>query len=265
VLANIFSQQNRSLLRELVATDFKLRYQGSVLGYFWSLLRPLMMFAILYVVFTQVFRLGDNIPNYPVYLLLGVVMWSFFAESTVLGMNSIVARGDLLRKVNIPKYSIVVSTVLSAFVNLSLNLIVVAVFLIVAGVPITWQILYLPLLLLELLVVAFAFAFLLSALFVKYRDISHIWEVVLQGMFYATPIIYPLSIVPESLAKIISLSPLAQIIQQAREVTITNQTTTPPELLGAIGWIVPFGAVGALSIIAFSYFKSRAAKFAEEM
>jgi ABC-2 type transport system permease protein len=249
-----------------VVTDFKLRYQGSVLGYFWSLLRPLMMFAILYVVFTQVFRLGDNIPYYPVYLLLGVVMWSFFSEATVLGMNSIVSRGDLLRKVNIPRYSIVISTVLSAFVNLCLNLMVVAVFVLLAGVPLRASIVYLPLLLLELLILSTAMAFLLSALFVKYRDISHIWEVILQGLFYATPIIYPLSIVPEKLAKIISLNPLAQIIQQTRSIIITPSTITPTELLGnVIGWVVPLVLVVLTCLLAYGYFSTRSSKFAEEI
>ena len=224
-----------------------------------------MMFSVLYVVFTQVFRLGDNIPDYPVYLLLGVVLWSFFSEATVLGMSSIVARGDLLRKVNIPKYSIVISTVLSAFINLCLNLIVVAIFMIIVGVPIQTHIIYLPLLMLELLIVSTAMAFLLSALFVKYRDISHIWEVVLQGLFYATPIIYPLSIVPADLAKIISLNPLAQIIQQTREIVVTPQTITPAELLPILGWIVPIGLVGLVAVVATSYFKARAAQFAEEM
>src|SRR3990172_266651 len=114
---------NLSLIRELVASDFKLRYQGSILGYLWSLLRPLMLFGVLYVVFTKVIRIGDGVPYYPAYLLLGLVLWTFFTEATLAGMNAITGRGDLIRKVSIPKHIIVLSTKLSALVNLCLNLI----------------------------------------------------------------------------------------------------------------------------------------------
>src|SRR6185437_14805807 len=119
------------LLRELVRTDFKLRYQGSVLGYAWSLLRPLFMFAILYVVFTRVFSLGKSVPHYPVYLLAGIVIWNFFLEMTMQSTTSIVGRGDLIRKIRIPRWMIVFATSLAALINLGLNLVVVALFMIV--------------------------------------------------------------------------------------------------------------------------------------
>jgi ABC-2 type transport system permease protein len=105
-LSNIFSRRNRILLRELVVTDFKLRYQGSVLGYAWSLLKPLFLFAIMYVVFGVIVKLG-SIEHYSVYLLLGIVLWTFFSEATSQGMSSITSRGDIIRKINFPKYIIV--------------------------------------------------------------------------------------------------------------------------------------------------------------
>src|SRR5882757_3878202 len=121
-IKRLLKPSNRSLIRELVSSDFKLRYQGSVLGYLWSLLRPLFLFGVLYIVFTHVIKLGSSIPHYPAYLLLGLVLWQFFVESTVAGMNAITGRGDLVRKVSIPKYTIVISTTLSALVTLCLNM-----------------------------------------------------------------------------------------------------------------------------------------------
>src|SRR5437764_525848 len=119
------------LLRQLVKTDFKLRYQGSILGYLWSLLRPLALFVILYLVFTKIFRIGRSIPNYPVYLLLGIVVWNYFAEVTSASVTAIVGRGDLLRKVNFPRYVIVLAASFSALINLALNFVVVAFFMVI--------------------------------------------------------------------------------------------------------------------------------------
>jgi ABC-2 type transport system permease protein len=126
-IAQISSKKNRALLSELVRTDFKLRYQGSVLGYAWSLLRPLLIFLILYVVFVRVIPLGKDVPHYPVYLLLGIVIWNFFYEMTVQSLGSIVGRGDLIRKIRIPRWIIVFSSSLSALINLLLNMVVVVI------------------------------------------------------------------------------------------------------------------------------------------
>ena len=217
-ISNIFSRKNRILLRELVVTDFKLRYQGSVLGYAWSLLKPLLMFAIMYVVFGYLIKLG-SIKHYSVYLLLGIVLWNFFAEATDQGMSSIVSRGDLLRKINFPKYIIVLSATISALINLVLNLAVVAVFMLINGVSLHWSALMFPLFIIEIYVIGLGLAFLLSTLNVKYRDTSHIWEIIMQAAFYATPIIYPMLIIvdrSETIAKVLLMNPIAQAIQDAR-------------------------------------------------
>ncbi len=132
-----FTPRNRAILREMVSTDFKVRYQGSALGYVWSLLKPLMLFAILYIVFTYIIPLGKDIAHYPVYLLTGIVLWNFFAETTLLGATSIVAKGDLIRKISIPRYLIVVASSLSALINLGLNMIVIVIFAIFNGVDFT--------------------------------------------------------------------------------------------------------------------------------
>lgn len=257
---------NRSLINELVRSDFKLRYQNSVLGYLWSLLRPLMMFGILYIVFTKIIKVGGDIPYYPSYLLLGLVLWTFFVEATVAGMNSIVGRGDMIRKVSIPKYTIVISSVLTAFVTLGLNMIIVFIFMVLGHVPFRATILLAPILIAELAVFCLGISFLLSALYVKFRDFSHIWDVSLQILFYATPIIYSLAIVPVRLRKLVSLNPLAQIFQDIRSLMITPQTLTTKQVFNSqLGRIIPMLIVICLTIFAAWYFRRSSKNFAEEL
>lgn len=255
------------LLRQLVKTDFKLRYQGSVLGYVWSLLKPLALFLILYVVFTKFLRIGANIEHYAVYLLLGIVLWNYFVEVTSGSVGSIVSRGDLMRKINFPKYVIVLASSFSALINLGINLVVVAVFMFVNGVSIGPQLLLLPFLILQLFVLALALAFFLSAAFVRFRDVSHIWEVVVQAMFYATPIIYPIALVPDGVAKLLIINPLAQIIQDARYVAIVQTEPTISSLYDGSHLIrvVPMAITLLLVVLAAQYFRNRSKYFAEEV
>lgn len=254
------------LLRELVKTDFKLRYQGSVLGYTWSLLRPLFLFVILYVVFTRFLRLGSDVPNYPVYLLLGIVLWNYFIEITTGNIAAIVSKGDLIRKINFPKYVIVLAGCVSAMINLVLNFIVIAIFMVIAGVDIRVDAVWAMILLGELTLFALGIAFLLSALFVRYRDISYVWEVMMQAAFYATPIIYPLALIPEKAQKIVLLNPLAQIIQDVRNVLVTPQTVTLGDVYGSpIIWLFPFAIVLCVSVASMLFFRKRSRSFAEEV
>ncbi|HVC36215.1 MAG TPA: ABC transporter permease [Candidatus Dormibacteraeota bacterium] len=261
------TKSNKALLRELVRTDFKLRYQGSILGYAWSLLRPLLLFLILYIVFVKFLKLGNGIPHYPVYLLLGMVIWNFFNEMTMQSLGSIVGRGDLIRKIKIPRAIIVLSSSVSALINLFLNLIVVSVFMFINHVPILGTIVVLPLLILEAYLLALGFSLFLSAAFVKFRDVGYIWEVILQAGFYLTPILYPLSRITNLVfQKLILLNPIAQIIQDARFVTITHQTITGYSLFHR-GWLdlVPFLLVGIVLLIGAVYFKRESKYFAENI
>lgn len=269
-LTNIISRRNRILLRELVITDFKLRYQGSVLGYLWSLLKPLLLFTILYLVFVRFLKFGEGIEHFAVSLLLGIVLWTFFTEATGQGMSAIVSRGDLIRKINFPKYIIVISGTISALINLALNLLVVFVFIVINGVDIQWSILLFPLSILELYVFALALAFALAAVYVKYRDMSHIWEVFLQALFYATPILYPISMVIENagvnIAKLMMLNPIAQIIQDARYSAISHDTITTSSFIGNPFLIaVPYAIVGLSIIFAVFYFRKSQKYFAENV
>lgn len=268
-ISNILSRQNRILLRELVITDFKLRYQGSVLGYLWSLLKPLMLFAILYVVFVKFLRFGADTEHFPIYLLLGIILWGFFVESTNQGMQAIISRGDLIRKINFPKYIIVISGTISALINLLLNLVVVFVFMLINGVTIHASVFIFPLDVLALYSVALAIAFLLASLYVKFRDVAYIWEVVLQGAFYAVPIIYPISMVikeSETAAQVLMLNPLAQIIQQARYDLVTHQTLRTQDLIhNPLLLAIPYVVVALIVIGAIVYFKKNSKYFAENV
>ena len=228
----LLSKQNRVLLYELVKTDFKLRYQGSFLGIIWSILKPLMLFAVMYTVFVHFLKFTDGTPRYPIVLLLGITLWGFFSEATSVGMQSIVGRGDILRKINFPKYIIILSAMTSSLISLGINLLVVVVFAIITGVQFTHLALLAPISVVQLFILAFGFSLILSTLYVKFRDISHIWEVVAQILFYATPIFYPLSMVAGrelfgvSVEQIIMLNPMAQAIQDARH-NLISPTTVP--------------------------------------
>lgn len=258
------------LLRELVVTDFKLRYHNSVLGYVWSLLRPLALFAILYVVFVEFLKVGEGVPHFPIYLLLGIVLWNYFAEVTNNGVNAILNRGDLIRKINFPKYVIVLSGSLSALINLAINLVVVGVFMVIAGAePQTQALLVVPLLVVELFVFALGVAFLLSALYVRFRDIGYIWEVFMQAAFYATPILYPMSFVIEKSllgAKLQLLNPVAQIMQDMRFVLVTDQAVTIGSLINnPLIRLVPIVIVVLTFIAGAAYFRARSKTFAEKV
>jgi ABC-2 type transport system permease protein len=262
-----FSKENKALVSELVRTDFKLRYQGSVLGYAWSLLRPLLLFVILYVVFVKFLKLGSGVPHYPVYLLLGIIFWNFFVEITSQGLGSIVSRGDLIRKISIPRWIIILSSSLSAIINLALNMLVLTVFILINHVNIELSILWTPLILLEIYLFGLGLSFFLSAAFVKFRDLSYIWEVLLQAGFYLTPILYPLSRITNiNLQKLIMFNPMAQSIQAGRYVLVTKETIIGKNLYNG-SWIqfVPYVIVLLVFIFGTLYFRKSSKYFAENI
>jgi len=257
------------LLRQLVITDFKLRYKGSVLGYVWTLLRPLALFAVLYVVFVNFLRIGADVPYFAVYLLMGIVFWNYFTEVTNNGLSAIVGKGDLLRKLSFPRYVVVVAGSFSALINLGINLVVIMLFMALTGVPFTFGLLWLIPLIIELFVFALALSFILSALYVRFRDINYIWEVVLQAGFYATPILYPITMVvaiSPLAAQLMILNPVAQVIQDARYFAITSETVTISDLYAnPVIHLVPLGIVAVFAVVGIWYFKKKSPDFAEEI
>ena len=266
---NFFYRKNIILLKELTKTDFKLRYQGSVLGYLWALLRPLMMFAILYIVFAKLLKFGSDIPHYPVYLLCGTTMWSFFTECTSQGIQAVVNRGDLIRKISFPRYIVVVSATLTAVINMLINLVVIIIFAFINGVEPSWNWFLVPILLLELYLLSLGIALLLGAINVKYRDVTSIWDVLIQALFYAVPIIYPISMVSQTsglAAKIILLNPISQIIQDIRYCLITTETTTTWSMIqNPFLELVPILLVVFILIWGSWYFRKKSKRFAEEI
>lgn len=263
-----FSQKNRVLLKELIKTDFKLRYQGSFIGYLWSILKPLMMFTIMYLVFVRFLRFDDGTPHYAVGLLLAMIFWSFFTEATNMGMLSIVSRGDLLRKLNFPKQTIVISSVLGAAINFLINLVVVFAFAIINQVPIGINTLVIIPLFIEVLLMAMGVAFILSALFVKYRDIGPIWEVVLQAGMYASPIIYSITYLLQRnqtfVAKVMMLNPIAQILQDMRHFIIDPVNPRGWDIINnKLIAFVPYAIPVVIFIIGFLVFNRNAKRFAE--
>ena len=257
------------LLRELVRTDFKLRYQGSALGYVWSLLRPLFIFIILYFVFIHFLRIQGG-QHWPVAMLLGIVLWNFFGDITNGGVGAIVGKGDLIRKVNFPKYIIILAGSFSALINLFFNLIVIAVFMILSRVDLSWSALLTPLWILEIFIFAIGISFILSTLFVKFRDVNYIWEIIMQGLFYISPVVYPIAMVVErnvTIAQIIMLNPVAQAIQGARHdlVDISNMTLT--QISGG-NWLinlVPLVIVLGTLVLGIWLFRKNSPNFAEEV
>lgn len=267
-IPRVWNTRNLVLLKELTKTDFKLRYQGSVLGYLWALLRPLMMFAILYIVFAKLLRFGNDIPHYPVYLLTGTVLWSFFTECSQQGLQAMIGRGDLIRKISFPKYIVTVSTTLTAVINLLINLVVVVIFALINGVTLSWTWLLVLPLIIELYLLALGIAFLLGSINVKYRDISSIWDVIIQALFYAIPIIYPISMVAETstcAAKIILLNPIAQVVQDVRWSLITPAATTTSGFINGWAELFTIGLVIVIFIIGAVIFRRRSRFFAEEI
>ena len=265
----VLNRKNRILLKELTKTDFKLRYQGSVLGYLWALLRPLMMFAILYVVFAKLLRIGGDIPHYSVYLLCGTTMWSFFTECTSQGIQAIVNRGDLLRKISFPKYIVVVSATWTAVINMLINLVVIIIFALINGVTPSWSWFLVIPAILELYLLSLGIAFLLGSINVKYRDITSIWDVLVQALFYAVPIIYPVSMVASTsvkAAKIIILNPISQAIQDIRFGLITDQTITTWNYLDNVALaFIPIAITFVILIIGALIFRHKSKFFAEEV
>lgn len=262
-----FNTRNRSILGEMVRTDFKVRYQGSVLGYVWSLLKPLLLFAVLYILFTYLAPIGQGVEHYGVSLLLGIVMWNFFTETTILGSSSVVARGDLLRKVSMPRYLVVLASSFSALINLGISMVVVIIFALFNGLLPSLSWLLLPIVILELYIFSLGLSFILATAYVKYRDVSYIWEVVLQVGFYASMIIIPINIVPVRLHDWFFMNPIVQIVQDARSLLLSDVVV--PTIWSTVDKLplklVPFMLIILSGVVGYRYFRSKSKYFAEDI
>jgi ABC-2 type transport system permease protein len=250
----------------IAVTDFRLTYFGSVLGYFWSLVRPLLLFGVLYLVFSEIVRFGDDIPSYPVVLLLNIVLFTFFAEATQNSVESVVNRENLVRKMHFPRMVIPLSTVLTSAFNLALNLLAVFVFVLAYGIEPRWTWLLLPLLLVPLVAFTVGTAMLLSSLYVRFRDVSPIWGVVSQLLFWGTPIFYTIEVAPESARRALLLNPLADILEQARVWVIDPSAPTAVDAIGGWGWLLaPAGLLLGVCALGLWVFDREAPRIAERL
>lgn len=209
------------LLYELVLRDLKIKYRSSVLGYLWSLLNPLMMMTVLTIVFSTLFRF--DIPNYPVYLLSGQLIYSFFSEATNMSMSSIINSASLIKKVYIPKYIFPVSRVLSSFVTLLLSLLAMVIVMVVTQVNFTWVILFFPIPLIYILVFSIGMGLLLSVLAVYFRDVIHLYSVLLSAWMYLTPIMYPINMVPDYVKRFIFWNPMYYFVEIFRQIVLYGE------------------------------------------
>ena len=254
------------LLWLMAVTEFKRTYFGTVLGYFWSLLRPLVLFAVLLFVFTQIFRLGSDVPNYPVLLLFNIVVFGFFQESTVQAVTSVVAQEGIVRKTQFPRLVIPLSIVLTGLMNLGLNLIAVFAFLLAYGVDPMWTWLLLPVGLVPLTMLTTAVAMLVSVLYVRFRDMLIIWTVSATVLFYATPLLYPIEVAPDGLRAPMMVNPLAVIFEQMRVWIIDPTAPDAAEAAGGVARLIPATVIFVgVCVLAWRIFTRQAPKVAEAL
>lgn len=249
------------LIWMLAKTDFKLRYQGSVLGYVWALLKPLLMFLILNFVFSSLFNTrGNGIEHYSLQLLVAIMMFNFFGEGSSAGMSSLLSKSQLVTKIYVPRWTIILASTLNSAMIYVMNLVVIVLFF-------TWY-QYMPSLAsiamffissISIYILVVSFAFLTAPLYVRLRDLSLIWEVIVSFLFYATPVFYPLQMLPANVQQLLLLNPMAFIIHFTKESLTANHFAEPWQY-GMFFLIL--GSGFALSI--WSYQKL-APKVAEEM
>jgi ABC-2 type transport system permease protein len=254
------------LLWLMAVTEFKKAYFGTVLGYLWSLIRPLMLFAVLLAVFTQVFKLGSDVPNYPVMLLLNIVVFSFFQEATINAVTSVAAQEGVVRKTQFPRLVIPLAVVLTGLFNLGMNMIAVLIFILAYGVAPTWTWLLLPLVIAVLTIFTTAASMIVSSLYVRYRDVAIIWTVLVTVFFYGTPILYPLEIVPDTLHDILIVNPLTPIFEQMRAWVIDPDAPGAVDAAGGVLGLLPAASIYvATCVLGVWVFNREAPRIAEEL
>jgi ABC-2 type transport system permease protein len=253
----------------LAVTDFRLSYFGSALGYVWSLVRPLLFFGVLYVVFTKVLQVGGGIPHYPAVLLLNIVLYNFFAEATGASVQSLVVREALVRKMHFPRMAVPLASVLTAAFNLMLNLVAVLIFVLASGVSpqLTW--LLFPFVLLPLVAFAIGIAMILSSLYVRFRDVAPIWLVVSQLLFYGSPIIYTIDKLRDrsvTAAHLVMLNPLADLLEQARRWIVGPSAKGAVDAAGGpVHALAPLAVFLGLIALGFWLFLREAPHVAENL
>ena len=260
-------RQQLRILQVFAGTEYKLKYAESTLGYVWSVAKPLTMFAVLYTVFGRFFKLNVDFEHYPLYLLIGIVMWNFFNDATTVSMTSLVARAQLLRKLAFPYVVIPTSVTVSAAITFVVNLLVVGVFVAANAIRPTLSWLLIPFLLVELVVFTAAVGLVLATAFVRLRDVHQLWELITQLLFFASPIIYPVGFLPGWAQPIAFVNPFVQVMQDVRAIVIGGaQGITTADVYGtAWGYLAPIGFCLATVAFALWLFQRESPWFAERV
>lgn len=243
-------------LLELTKTDFKLRYKSTLFGYLWSVLNPILMLVTLYIVFSHVMRL--EIMHYQVFLLIGIISWNFFAEATTLSMNSLIAKADLIKKTNFPVELIVFSSCLLSLITMVISLIILLIMMIVFGITFRWIMLLSAMYLFFLFILVLGISYFLSAFYLFFRDLAHIWNFLLLVGFWLTPIIYSELQIPAIYRKIYMLNPIARIINHLRDSLLNNYFSFEQTMITTI---ICFSAL----FIGVYLFNKHSSRFAEEL
>ncbi|MBU3874730.1 ABC transporter permease [Faecalicatena sp. AGMB00832] len=220
------------LLMELVARDIKIKYRRSVLGVLWTLLNPLCMMIILSVVFSNLFKF--DIENFPLYILSGQVVFNFFSDATNGALSSIIGSAALIKKVYVPKYLFVLSRVFSSFINLMASFTALLIVMVATRTELHWTSFLVPVPLLLLVLFSLGIGLILAAITVKFRDVMHLYSVFITALLYLTPVIYPMSILPTWLYKIVMLNPITNIMIMFRSVMLNNTVFSISSLVVAI-------------------------------
>ncbi len=249
------------IVRVIARTEFKLKYAGSVLGYFWSLAKPLLYFSVLWVVFGHIFR--TDVPHFPLYLLIGIVLYTFLADAVAAALPSVVVRGAVLRRISFPPLVIPVATTLTAGLTFLLNSLAVVVFIAVSGVGPRVDWLLLVPLVLELYLFVLGLALVFSALYVRFRDVGQIWEVMATVLLFSSPIMYPMRILPGWAQKVVSCNPLVQIIQDARRLILSEDARASHLISTAVTRAVPIAAAFATLAIGLWLYRHESPRFPE--
>jgi ABC-2 type transport system permease protein len=254
-----------SLTWTLAATDFKLRFYGSALGYLWTLVRPFLFFGVIYFVFSEIAGLDANVKNYGVYILFALVIFQFFSEATNNSVRCLAARESLLRKMRFPRLVIPLSVIVTSVLNLGGTLAAVFVFALVTGVYPTWSWLELPVILVAVAVFATGLGLALSSLFVRYRDVAPIWEVASQMLFYISPVLYVATLVPGRYREAYMMNPLATLLTEMRAAVVDTSAPHPWDLASPALLLIPAGIVVASLAFGLYVFTWQAPRIAEEL
>jgi ABC-2 type transport system permease protein len=255
-----------NLTYTLAVTDFKLRFFGSALGYVWTLMRPLLLFGVLYFVFTKVVRFGGGVDHYAVYLLTSIVLFTYFSETTSRGVTALVERENLLRKIRFPRLVIPLAVALNSLFNLGLNMVAVLVFIFASGVRPRASWLELPLLVAVLVVLSTGVTMLLSALYVRFRDMQPIWEVALQLLFYGSPVLYVVSALPDSIERPALANPIGVVLTQMRHAVIDPHAPTAAQAIGGgARLVIPLAIVAVVFALGLWVFTRETPRIAENL